>query len=267
VVHVTSADKSHQQNKDFHSDSTYWIDKTALVFRKKVEHSDTFIIVTPSVHVPFHMDSTTVYPVADFNPRTTAADFSFTPPPDAKEVATLEPEYTGHAVQHPEAEMVGQPAPALTLVADDAGKVELSSFRGKPLLLEFWATWCGPCLAAMPAFNRLYAELREKGVSVVTIDQDAVPADATAYLARHGYAWPNYHDTDKQIGKAYKAFKGVGGIPTVVLMDAQGKIAYEETGMDEPALRKAIAALGPEYASVAPRDAEKPAPAAKANEH
>ena len=252
VVHVTSEDSSTHHDKDARSDTTFWIDKTAHVFRKEVEHSDSYIIVTPTVHIPIHNDRTTIYPVVDFSPQTTAQTFQFVPPTDAKQVASLEPDI--HLPPSiPQTQMVGKIAPDVSFTTADGKKVDLSSYRGKPLLIDLWATWCGPCLLSMPALNRIYVDARNKGLTVVTFDQDIAADDATEYLARHGYSWTNYHDTDKKVMRAFKD----ESIPLTVLIDAQGKIAYYDLGGDEAAVRKAIAAQGADFSSLSAPAASK----------
>jgi thiol-disulfide isomerase/thioredoxin len=145
----------------------------------------------------------------------------------------------------------------VTLTRADGTKVVLSSLRGKPVLLDFWATWCGPCIASMPSLHRIYEEVKGKEIEVVAIDEDQKAEDAIQYLVRHKYAWADFHDTDEQL---QKAFKGVA-IPLTVLIDAQGKIVYYDFGGNEEMLRRAIAALGSEFASIAPA-----APAGTASE-
>lgn len=159
-------------------------------------------------------------------------------------------------------QMVGQPVANLTFVETDGIEVPLSSYRGKPLLIDLWATWCGPCLAALPSLNRIYAETRDKGLQFVTLDQVANAADeardaarATEYLAQHHYNWKNFHDGDRKVARALQ----VDGVPLVVLI-ANGKIVYFDFGGNEANLRKAIAGLSPQFASVAPLDKTKPDP-------
>lgn len=249
VVHVTCNDYASGPDKDTYSDTTFWIDKTALVFRKQVKHASIYSLDggNPAIRFPFLEDSTTVYPVADLNPRIDPDTFRFTPPAGAKEVAKLEPDWFVPGPSAPKKTLMGQPAPDVSFIAPDGGKVALSSYRGKPLLLDFWATWCGPCLAWMPALNRIYMDVKDKGVAVVTVDQDSAAENAVGYLARHGYLWTNYHDDNGNIGKAFKS----EGIPLTILIDSQGRIVYYDFGGDEAAARKAIAALGPEFASIA----------------
>ncbi len=240
VVHVTSDDATEHRDKDYRWDRTFWIDKTGHVFRKEVGHSDGYIFVTKTIHTPFHQDTTTVYPVADFTPQTPPETFRFTPPADAKKVASLEPDFNVPPPA-PTTDMVGKAAPEIAFTTSDGKKVDLSSYRGKPVLIDFWATWCGPCLLSMPSLNHIYSDYQSKGLTVLSFDQDEVPDNATEYLTRHHYAWTNFHDTDSKVRKVFKD----NGIPLTVLIDAEGKIAYYDFGGDEISLRKAIAALEP----------------------
>lgn len=254
VVHVTSDDKGKQSSSDYRFDMTIWIDRKALVFRKKLEHGDGFMMFSKAIRLPMHSDTTSVYPVSDFDPQTTPEMFRFAPPADAKEVASLDPDFGPPPDMHPKGQMVGQLAPDVAFTGADGKKIALSSYRGKPVLLDFWAIWCGPCILSMPGLKRIYSDGKDKGLTVLAVDRDNEAETATLYLARHGYTWTDFHDTDKQVEKQFKG----EGIPLVVLVDASGRIVYYDFGGDEAALRKAIAALGPEFASLAPADNGKP---------
>jgi thiol-disulfide isomerase/thioredoxin len=254
VVHAT-----RDSNQEAHDDATYWIDKKALVIRKSFIHSDNYLIFTNNIHLPNHMDVTTVYPVVDFGPQTNPEFFRFTLPADAKKIASFEPHLEVPLPDnHPKVQLAGQIAPDVTLTHADGSSATLSSLHGKPVLIDFWATWCGPCLVSMPLLHRVYDDVKDKGITFLVIDEDAKAEDATAYLTRHKYPWTDIHDTDKQLQKAFKDKE----IPLTVLIDAQGKIVYYDFGGDEGALRRAIAALGPEFASVAssaPENTAQPA--------
>jgi thiol-disulfide isomerase/thioredoxin len=249
VVHVTSNDSTGRLDQSLYSDTTLWIDKAALVFRKQVRHSSTCMTDSgnSAIRLPYLEDTATVYPAAEFNVQFAPDTFTFTPPSDAKLVAKLEDDRYVPTAPTPRATMAGQAAPGVSFTAADGSKVALASYRGKPLLLDLWATWCGPCLASLPALNRIYMDARNMGVAVVTVDQDSAAEDATEYLARHDYSWTNYHDAGFKISTAFKDV----GIPLTILIDGRGKIVYYATGGDETAVRQAIAALGPEFASIA----------------
>jgi thiol-disulfide isomerase/thioredoxin len=148
----------------------------------------------------------------------------------------------------------------VTFTGKDGKEVSLSSYRGKPLLIDFWATWCGPCRAALPGLKRIYSEVKDKGMEFVSFDQVGDPVDedkdaaaATKYLAQHHYEWKNFHDADRKVATALQC----DGLPLVVVIDAEGQIVYFDFGGNEAELRKAIAGLGPEFASVAPADARR----------
>ena len=144
-------------------------------------------------------------------------------------------------------DMTGQDAPDVQLVAADGTSVPLSSYRGKPVLLDFWATWCKPCVESLPKLAELSKETAPKGIVLLGVDEDREDKKASDFLAGHNYSWPNTHDD----GSIHEAFNRVG-LPLIVLIDAQGKVVYYKGGEDDYGLRAAIAALGPQYASLAP---------------
>lgn len=187
-------------------------------------------------------DTITTYPVVDLD-ATSVPDglFTFTPVGEAKLVqkfsATVVPRGHGDL-------LVGKLAPSVSLVSTDGHTVGLESFRGQPVLLDFWATWCAPCVACMPSLAKLYRDTRAKGLVILSIDEDDEPQKATDFLAKRAEPWPNFHDD----GEIARSFAG-DGIPQFVLIDSSGKIVYQASGFDDSGLRKAIAKLGPSFDS------------------
>ncbi len=148
--------------------------------------------------------------------------------------------------------MAGDPIPALTFKSADGKATPIESFRGKPMLIDFWATWCAPCVASMPKLAEIYSEGKEKGLVFISVDQDEDASKASDFLAKKGYTWPNFHDGDGEIEK----LMGSSGIPRTVLVDAKGQIVYDGTGGDENHLRAHIAQLGPEFKDLVPKAAQ-----------
>ena len=239
VVQVKTEQRKGPKSVGVSLDETLWIDKAAWTVRERVGHENSFFY-SGGAHIPLVQDVVTIYGKAELNSAVPEVLFHFEPPADAKLVAKFGDNMLG-------AGLTDEAAPDIQLVAADGRQVPLSSYRGKPVLLDFWATWCGPCIASMPQLAMLDQEAAPKGLVVLLVDEDEDVKTATDFLANHHYEWPNTQD-DGKIGDAFEKM----AIPLYVLMDANGKIVFYKSGEDDDGLRKAIAALGPEFASLAP---------------
>jgi thiol-disulfide isomerase/thioredoxin len=240
VVYVTSDDGKKNGGADYHFERTYWIDKEGKVFRKIIDRAKTSM---PTAGMSFKDETTILYPVADF-PSNDADDvFNFRPPREAMKVTTLAPAGLP-LVLRSVSTLLGKPAPKAQILTGNRTVISLESYRGKPVLIDFWATWCGPCVMKMPDIERLYALLKNSGLAVISIDEDADPQAATAFLARHQYTWTNYYDQDGELQKAFRA----DYIPLTVLIDANGKVTFDSSNQE--GLRAAIARLSPRFASL-----------------
>lgn len=110
-----------------------------------------------------------------------------------------------------------QPLPNLELRTLDGTVVETDAFRGRPVLLTFWASWCGPCRVELPHLEELYAELAGKGFVVLTVNVDRTPAAAERFLAATGIDLPVYRLSPQTL-----AALGIDSLPTNILIDPQG---------------------------------------------
>jgi thiol-disulfide isomerase/thioredoxin len=236
VVRVNTTQSKGPKSEFDSLDETLWIDKTTWAVRKTVAHENIFFGVGGG-RIPVEQDTVTTYETAQLNTAVPEALFQFAPPQDARLVAKFS--------DTPGLNLTGETAPEVQLVAADGRTVPLSSYRGKPVLLDFWATWCGPCRAGLPRLARLQQEAAPKGLVMLSVDMDEEAKTANDFLAKNHYGWPNTHD-DGKIGDAFNR----GGIPLVVLIDAQGKIVYYEPGGEDDALRKVLAGLGPQFAGL-----------------
>lgn len=119
-------------------------------------------------------------------------------------------------------------APNFTVYDKDGKAVKLSDFRGKPVVLNFWASWCGPCQSEMPDFNEKHGELGEDihFLMVNLTDNAKEKENALALLAKKGYTFPVYFDTDIDAAIAY----GVSSIPATYFIDAEGRLIARASG-------------------------------------
>lgn len=230
---------------------TLWIDKSKHVIRKSREHMEG-AIVFGEPHEHYVSDRVTTYDVADLDPTSIPPDiFAFTPPPTASLIKEFEDPMRSHSTTtDAPAALVGKPAPVIKLISADGKTISLTSFAGKPVLIDFWATWCGSCLDAIPSLEKLYSKTAAKGLVVLGVDQDEEPQDASDYLAEHKEPWPNFHDG----GEITKSLPHQG-IPYFVLVDGTGKVVYASSGFDESKLTANLAKLGPAFATL-PNGAE-----------
>lgn len=122
---------------------------------------------------------------------------------------------------------VGEMAPDVEFVKETGEKVKLSSFRGKTVLLDFWASWCGPCRMENPNVVRAYNKYKDKGFTVVSISQDQDLDKWKAAIAKDGLVWTN-HFADKLIGLKASSLYEIQYIPKTYLIDKNGKIAAKD---------------------------------------
>ena len=143
--------------------------------------------------------------------------------------------------------------PAVTLrTLDGAGTVELAGFRGRPVLLSFWATWCGPCRVELPELESLYHELLGEGFVLLTVNVDTLPAIAGRYLAQLGVSVPVYRMDQQDL-----VALDINALPTNILLDREGRMVMVSTGYSPSVpedIRRLVREMGGEAAE--PRGAQ-----------
>jgi thiol-disulfide isomerase/thioredoxin len=247
VIRYSSEDYK-TRNSDHQEERTVWIDEVRSLVVKTFTRSEAEMMISSQVQIPIHEETTITYPVVKLDHKEPASSFNFAPPPGAELIAEFPNPFLKRA-QFTGGDLEGKPAPEVQFKSADGQFTRLSSFRGKPVFLDFWATSCGPCVALLPDLAKLYAETQNQGMVWISVDNDEDAADVAAYLSKKHLSmpWPNYHDEDGSLGKAFHRF----GIPLGVLIDKDGKITFCQSGYEIADLRSAIAKLGPEFTSVA----------------
>jgi peroxiredoxin len=118
------------------------------------------------------------------------------------------------------------PAPLFELAGLDGKEVSLSDFRGKPVLINFWASWCIPCLNEMPFIEKTYRKQKGDGLAVLMLNVKE-PSDVVRKFAKdHGYTFTILMDRDGKINNSYQVF----GLPSSYFVDRDGIVRYSYMG-------------------------------------
>ena len=131
-------------------------------------------------------------------------------------------------------------APDFVVYDADGGEVRLSDFAGKPVILNFWASWCGPCQMEMPDFQKKYQELGSDiqflMINITDGSRETVET-ASKFIAEKGYLFPVFYDKQSSASSAYSAYS----LPTTFFIDAEGYAIAQAIGaIDEETLQRGI---------------------------
>jgi thiol-disulfide isomerase/thioredoxin/outer membrane lipoprotein-sorting protein len=158
--------------------------------------------------------------------------FTFTPPQGAKEVEKLS--LFGAMGATPD--LAGKAAPDFTVQTVDGKPYSLSALKGKPVLLDFWATWCGPCRKAMPSVEQISQDYKDQGLVVLGVNAGEDRDTVREFLKKTPMAYPAVLGGESGILKNYQ----VTAYPTFVLIGSDGKIAAYEIGFNSQEMLRAM---------------------------
>lgn len=225
----------HQQHDPtMQQQTTYWIDRD-----RKILVKEQFVMRSTVPEHKFDNEGTTIY-TTELNASFADSLFKFVPPLGAKRVEKIE---------FGPVELVGKTAPPLRLKTLDGKEFDLGSLRGKPVLVDFWATWCAPCRESMPHLAKLYDEFKEKGLALVSVSKDDYPADAARFVAKYKYSWLNVADPEGESDGDW----GESAIPRLVLIGKDSTVLFESLGFDdvqEAKIRAALHKMDPSFPAV-----------------
>ncbi|WP_157606886.1 TlpA disulfide reductase family protein [Sedimenticola selenatireducens] len=134
------------------------------------------------------------------------------------------------------------PAPDFTLQDLDGNRVRLVDLRGRPVIVNFWATWCPPCREEMPSMQRAWERLRPEGVALLAVNVGEDVDTVFQFTGSYPVEFPILFDHDGAVSGAWP----IRGLPTTFVVDPQGRIAYRAIGgreWDDPALLQPVLEL------------------------
>jgi len=210
------------ESADSQSGLTFWIEKDRQLIRK-LSSVSTF---SPSVMTPLrkvHMIDTLTYQLVELDGQPPAALFTFVPSPGAKQVPRL-------FLDDRSIDLTDFPAPPLRLKTLDGRDFDTDSLKGHTVVVDFWASWCVPCVQQMRGLAKLAQNSRRDGLMVVGVNwgDDDLKA-AREFLQRNKYDWTNLR-ADDETSKAWM----LNGVPLVAIIDPKGQIAYYHSGYEQP---------------------------------
>lgn len=122
--------------------------------------------------------------------------------------------------------LLGKPAPAFTVQRLGSVPFDLASEKGKVVVLDFWATWCGPCIVSMPETLKVVEEFDRTSLTFLAINQGEPEAVVRDFLAKRGWNMPVALDVQQKVGELY----GVEGIPFRVVINGKGEVVWAHSG-------------------------------------
>jgi TonB family protein len=209
----------------------FWIDKSRNIVLREIQHTEARMPWGRTISSKM----TYIFTVARVGEQIPENLFTFVPPEGAKEVAELmpspqpaaapRPAYTPRPAVPRPVDLVGKDAIAFALEDLDGNRVDLQSLKGKVALLDFWASWCGPCVAELPHIEKLHRDLKDRGLVVLGVNNEDAEI-ARAFVKRKGYTFTTLVDEGREVTMKY----GVSGIPQVFIIDRDGKVKWHALG-------------------------------------
>jgi TonB family protein len=248
-----------------------WIDKSRNIVLREIQNTEARMPWGRTINSKM----TYVFTVATVGESIPESLFAFVPPEGAKEVAELisspqpaappQPVATRRPAAPARVDLVGKNAIAFELEDLDGNRVDLQSLKGKVTLLDFWASWCGPCVRELPHIEKLHRDFKDRGLVVLGVNNEEADV-ARAFVKNKGYTFTSLVDEGREVAMKY----GVSGIPHVFVIGREGKVKWNALGYGpgreidlRSAVEKALKGVDPS-ASVSTRTGASVSPEEKA---
>lgn len=223
---VNGVEAHHIKLVDAEGDVDLWIDAgdQPLVRQAKVDQSRGMAAAGHPASVIVNIDFKNWQvgqPIAD-------SVFQFTPPAGAQKVDSFNPQTQS------ESSLKGKPAPDFELTDLDGNGVKLSDLRGKVVILDFWATWCGPCRIGMPIVNKVAGEFADQGVVMYAVNLREPVDRVKPFVQKLPFKLNVLLDTDGSVARQYE----IRAIPRTLVIDRKGVVRADHSGVSEDTERE-----------------------------
>ncbi|HVN82859.1 MAG TPA: TlpA disulfide reductase family protein, partial [Terriglobia bacterium] len=230
VVEINSRE-TEKEGSERDYPRTLWIEKERYLVLKEISGTRS---ESPDFDGTLETRQTLVLSLAKINEELPKGLFVFQPPAGTREIQFS-------SIRQPRRRSLeGEIAKDFTLKDLKGDSVSLKSLRGKVVLLNFWATWCGPCRIELPQIDRLLMEYGDQGLVVLGITDES-PETALRFLVKNQISFSSLTDPEQEVAVQYQ----VRAIPTIFLIGRDGRIVYQGIGVSrEDALRTALKDAG-----------------------
>jgi TonB family protein len=208
-----------------------WIDKSRNIVLREIQQTEARMPWGRTINTKM----TYIFTVARVGESIPETLFTFVPPEGAKEVAELisspqpaappQPVATRRPAPPARVDLVGRDAITFALQDLDGKQVDLQSLKGKVTLLDFWASWCGPCVRELPHIEKLHRDFKDRGLVVLGVNNEEADV-ARAFVKNKGYTFTSLVDEGREVAMKY----GVSGIPHVFVIGREGKVKWHALG-------------------------------------
>ena len=135
---------------------------------------------------------------------------------------------------------IGLPPPPLNLERIGGGKIDIKELKGKVILVNFWATWCAPCVSEMPEFEKLHRELEGRPFAVLAVSVDKNASTVEKFAGKNNLSFPILIDQGEAVARSW----GTTGLPETFIIDREGNVAYKIIGpIEYESIRRKIGTL------------------------
>ena len=135
---------------------------------------------------------------------------------------------------------IGEEAPTFNVTSVDGKPIDLAQYKGNVIIINFWATWCDPCIQEFPNAKKLYTKFKDKGVQFIGVSLDDDIEDLRGFVKQFEVGWPQIFDGKRWQG-AIPGLYHIQAIPTMVLLDRESKVRY--VGSDTEAVTRIVTTL------------------------